>query len=388
MSGRRRRSGLRLLALLFLVSTFALCFLAALVCSLLNTNLVASFTDLLLRRRTALAQESEALSLWMAPPIKPRLTVYVFNVTNADEVLSAGETPHVQEVGPFVYEALHSKEVSGWAEGQETLRFRSKTHYTFLEAESVSPASSTRAIVPNLLLMTGMLKREVRNTPEYIKRNMVWPILASAGPQQSFLNLTVDQFLWGYEDERACFEDVEDDFSDEEEQAEKNFSKRKYRRPDGRCLFGAFSDRNGTLGPHTEIYTGVSASGTKGALVTVAGKQGLGVWREGSPCDQVQGWREPSAFAPIVTEKEDTFQLFVGIMCRSISMQRERDLVRDGVLVRRFVADHSSLNFSSGHGCYEQNPDLLPPGVMDMANCCEGAPIGVSMPHFLHADSW
>jgi len=42
--------------------------------------------------------------LWSNPPLTPRLKVYIFNVTNPDEIL-AGAMPRVSEVGPYVYSA-------------------------------------------------------------------------------------------------------------------------------------------------------------------------------------------------------------------------------------------------------------------------------------------
>ena len=43
---------------------------------------------------------------WFTPPIVPLLKVYVFNITNKDEVLE-GADPITEELGPYVYSATH-----------------------------------------------------------------------------------------------------------------------------------------------------------------------------------------------------------------------------------------------------------------------------------------
>ena len=123
-------------------------------------------------------------------------------------------------------------------------------------------------VVPNLLVLGGMLKNEVKPQADFIKKSIVWPILTSTGRKTPFITLTVQEFLWGYEDELAClnsdknddfFED--DDFFGEEEEkveeekafgAEKNFR----RESDGKCIFGALRGRNDTYESAVTMLTG------------------------------------------------------------------------------------------------------------------------------------
>ena len=46
---------------------------------------------------------SKVTNSWIAPPVKPLLKIYYFNVTNPAAFLE-GEVPEVEEVGPYVYE--------------------------------------------------------------------------------------------------------------------------------------------------------------------------------------------------------------------------------------------------------------------------------------------
>ena len=58
---------------------------------------------------------------------------------------------------------------------------------------------SDTILVPNMILMSGMLKSEVKELGTFLKQNVVWNMLQSTGRQSPILKLTVNEFLWGYE---------------------------------------------------------------------------------------------------------------------------------------------------------------------------------------------
>ena len=51
------------------------------------------------------------LSAWLNPPIEPLLKLYVFNITNPQEVLE-GADPRTQELGPYVYRSSLERQIS------------------------------------------------------------------------------------------------------------------------------------------------------------------------------------------------------------------------------------------------------------------------------------
>ncbi|KAG8226372.1 hypothetical protein J437_LFUL007730, partial [Ladona fulva] len=46
---------------------------------------------------------SHTFEWWRRPPVTPVMSIYIYNVTNADEFLNDGVKPVLQELGPFVY---------------------------------------------------------------------------------------------------------------------------------------------------------------------------------------------------------------------------------------------------------------------------------------------
>lgn len=55
------------------------------------------------QQKSALYPNSEIRELWSDLPIPIDFKIYIFNITNAEDI-EKGAYPHVKEVGPFFYE--------------------------------------------------------------------------------------------------------------------------------------------------------------------------------------------------------------------------------------------------------------------------------------------
>jgi hypothetical protein len=55
-------------------------------------------------QKIVLRNGSETFGWWRKPPVEPHISVYVYNVTNAEEFLFEGKKPKLDELGPYVYE--------------------------------------------------------------------------------------------------------------------------------------------------------------------------------------------------------------------------------------------------------------------------------------------
>ena len=127
----------------------------------------------------------------------------------------------------------------------------------------------------------------------------------------NFLQLSVSEFIWGYEDELACldsnpgeseyydeeyndpfsaFEDFEESKSDDEDKLESRSStKPNFRRPDGKCVLGALVERNGKWEPPIKMLTGNTGLQDKGRILEISGSSNFNVWNKNSFCDKVSG---------------------------------------------------------------------------------------------------
>lgn len=86
--------------------------------------------EILLNREIALRDGGRTFNWWREPPVSPRLSVYIYNVTNADEFLNVGEKPALEELGPYVYVQQWEKVEVKFNEN-DTVSYKVKKQFTF-----------------------------------------------------------------------------------------------------------------------------------------------------------------------------------------------------------------------------------------------------------------
>lgn len=79
---------------------FSLCLL---ILGVLVTFGFAAIVNLIIDSQVVLRKGGQSFGWWSKPPVTPRIQVYVYNVTNADEFLNNGSKPILDELGPYVY---------------------------------------------------------------------------------------------------------------------------------------------------------------------------------------------------------------------------------------------------------------------------------------------
>ena len=252
--------------------------------------------------------------------------------------------------------------------------------------------------------------------------------------------------LWGYNDELPCFtksrpnecgedeeeldlfdsdsDDSDDDWEDDWKRRKREvrgrqkrsveesqdlrtldhdkITKEKAAFVDCKCEWGLFRDRNVTLRKPVTINHGMSDLSKKGWVSKFDGSPVLNWWKAGSECDQVGGQDGGTLYPG--TQRTDTIQMFISLMCRKINLQYEKDTDHLGLQSYRFVAPPNALGShddpdtekrNSANACYclaEENFECFKSGVLNLAPCKrtdalpQGAPIAVSFPHFYQAD--
>ena len=396
--------------------------LGGLAATLLCLPLIRTGVHDFMQHQFSLAPGTLFTSVWTDVPMTPKIEVWVFNVTNHEAYLAGREEKlSVVEIGPFVYHALQTKDIKGYSEDSEEITFKSMTSYSFLPEESVADEHQIRIIVPNIVLFAGMSRPDVAVLSNW-EKEIAWNnVYSQEGRRDAFLELTVSEFLFGYEDELACLEgdaaaeDADSDgdwgfgddgggddwgFSDDSAQEEESAAptverrvrpKQNYRRPDGRCLVGALERMNATWDETITMRTGKGDLRQKGRLVSVEGLPQLDLWEEGSSCDVMAGDRDATAL-PALSPERRSMDLYLDILCRTVHLvedaENEVDYYGGKVEARMFEADKDSFNDTANGGCYEQSQYGLKEGAVVISRCQEGAPVAFTFPHFMYADPW
>jgi len=401
-----------------------------------------SILAVLIQKSMPLSPASSSLASWLVPPVDAQMTVYVFNLTNPDQVLQGGK-PVLQEVGPFVYEAVTVKDSLNPQTNQSdfkynkdgsTITYRPRKFYYLI---SGSP-DTTFVTVPNIPFLTGL--SGVRDS---LLKDLATKVVLNTGHGQPFINVSVSGLLWGYKDELPCFNlkrpdscpppageiDIfkgdagwdEEEWDDVNSMREKrsiveeipshedlrflNFSlleKEKGGFVDCKCEWGLFRDRNVTLRKPITVHHGMAELSKKGLVEQFNNEVNFGWWQEGSSCDQVGGQDGPT-FAPELNMIQE-MEVFISIMCRKLSLKYEKHTKHSGIMSYRFVPPVNSLGSHSdtdpqrrnlANSCYcmqDQGFSCLKSGVFNLEPCKaspelpRGAPIALSYPHFYQAD--
>lgn len=79
---------------------FSLCLI---ILGVLVTLGFSAIVNLIIDSQVVLREGGRSYGWWSKPPVEPRIKVYVYNVTNADEFLNNGSKPILEELGPYVY---------------------------------------------------------------------------------------------------------------------------------------------------------------------------------------------------------------------------------------------------------------------------------------------
>lgn len=88
----------------FFFSGFVIAFsLCLLILGVLVTFGFTAIVNRVIDSQVALKQGGQSYGWWSKPPVEPKIRVYVYNVTNADEFLNNGSKPILEELGPYVY---------------------------------------------------------------------------------------------------------------------------------------------------------------------------------------------------------------------------------------------------------------------------------------------
>lgn len=259
--------------------------------------------------------------------------------------------------------------------------------------------------VLNMVMLTAFNK--ARNSPNFVKSNVLLPLLKSLGRPEPIFTETVGGFLFGYQDDLACLghamtnnndedsdiiNDSTDDGWDNWDDDENTLFRRKrsipnYKDSSGKCTWGVLKDLNNTEHETVRIMTGKTNFRSKGEIVDIDGKTSFGAWKASSSCDQISGSVEPSSLPAGLAER---FSMMLPVMCRTVEMVAVEEFTIQDIPVTRYEAAKDSLEQDSCYCPDTTNSSLcLPSGYLNLESCYPhiSPPLAVSFPHGLHSPS-
>ncbi|PNI82876.1 SCARB2 isoform 16, partial [Pan troglodytes] len=373
--------------------------------TLLVARVFQKAVDQSIEKKIVLRNGTEAFDSWEKPPLPVYTQFYFFNVTNPEEILR-GETPRVEEVGPYTYRELRNKANIQFGDNGTTISAVSNKAYVFERDQSVGDPKIDLIRTLNIPVLTGscsVAQAGVQSVApsQLTEASTSWApgILlcrpgtpgvnhcAWAGPtviewsqvrflreiieamlkayqQKLFVTHTVDELLWGYKDEILSLIHVF--------------------RPDISPYFGLFYEKNGTNDGDYVFLTGEDSYLNFTKIVEWNGKTSLDWWIT-DKCNMING-TDGDSFHPLIT-KDEVLYVFPSDFCRSVYITfSDYESVQGLPAFRYKVPAEILANTSDNAGFCIPEGNCLGSGVLNVSICKNGAPIIMSFPHFYQAD--
>lgn len=323
----------------------------------------ATIYSTILTGELTLTPKSTNHELWKETPIPMFLKLYMFNLTNPEAFTEPdGTKPNFQEMGPYVFREIDTKEDQVWNDNG-TITYKRKRSWTFDESLSKGKLSDN---VTNLNPITASVVYALKGRSKFL-RDVVDRAMEILG-QKLVITKTVNELLFeGFEDQMLRI-------------AKKiNFTKIPWNK------FGWFYDRNGNkdydgtfnmlTGETTLLELGELTGWTPdGNLVPYPGE-----------CGKVKG-TNGDLWPPLPDNKTITF--FVSDICTYLTLVYDNTTVHKGLSGVRYISDELMLDNGQKvpwRKCYCTD-QCIPSGALDISRCKWNAPAFISMPHFYLAD--
>lgn len=316
-----------------------------------------------LKKEIVLVEGSRVFESWKTPPPPVYMEFFFFNVTNVDEFLKGEAKPVVKQVGPYTYREYRYKDNVSMVDGDLKVSAYNTKSFVFLREKSVGDPSMDSITTVNIPAWAVMTKLK----GNFWKANLV-SIWMNSFRTGLFTTRTVDELLWGYEDQLL--------------------TRISSSNPEVEKVFGLMYKKNGSNDGEFVYHTGRQNYLDYGRVITWKGQSKLDFWTS-NQSNSING-SDGSAFHPLLT-KDERLYIFTPDLCRSIYMEFEKDVEVKGIPAYRFTPPRSVL------ASKEENPanegfcvspqECLGTGLLKVSPCRKGAPVVASFPHFHLADS-
>ncbi|KAM6339474.1 scavenger receptor class B member 1 isoform 2-T12 [Alca torda] len=301
---------------------------------------------------------SMSFSMWKDIPVPFYMSVYIFEVLNPKETLQ-GAKPVLNQRGPYVYREFRYKTNITFHDN-DTVSFL-EYRQLFFQPDMSNGSEEEYIVVPNILMMGAAVMME--NLPNFVKLLLSG---ALAGlKQEAFMNRTVGEILWGYEDPLL----------DTINTIVPGLMPFKGK-------FGLFVEFNNSNSGLFTVYTGRKNISRAHMVDSWNGLKKVNYWRS-RECNMING-TTGEMWPPFMSPT--SLEFYSPDACRSMTLVYEQSRRCGGVPTYRFVAPKTL--FANGTD-YPPNEGFCPcmqSGIQNISTCRLKAPMFISHPHFYNAD--
>ncbi|XP_006812455.1 platelet glycoprotein 4-like [Saccoglossus kowalevskii] len=305
---------------------------------------------------------------WKKPSDPIYMQYWLWDLQNEYEFRN-GDQPAVLERGPYTYREYQTKHNITW-NANGTVSYRNVRQYVFIPEMSVGLENDTvKTINIPLVTIASMLK----NMPSLIETlgEYIVDVLALADKETLIKTLSVKDILWGYTDPifKLIYEVTGTSFVPS---------------PD----FGLFLGQNDTDDGEFTVYTGKLDINMLNIIDRWKGEDHLSWWSD-MYANMING--TDATLNPPFSNPSVMHYVFQSLVCRSLHGAFIGQKTVQNIAVDRFVSPAYEFANPVDHPdnagfCTPDVKHCLPSGFLNVSNCQQGAPIALSLPHYLYAD--
>ncbi|CRL06919.1 CLUMA_CG019584, isoform A [Clunio marinus] len=397
---------------------------------------VPPIVDQRVTENVQLVEGTEQYERWVEVPQPLDFKVYIFNVTNVDEI-QRGMIPKLEEIGPFVYSQSRKKHNIRFSRSLDRVSYYSQMSFTFNKEKSGYLTEDMDITVLNMHMNTILqiidkegrqiisnMTRGVERTIDHIPVvNVVKKMLDRYTPLQSILQTVENEtpfFMPVINDQlhtifgptnsffvkttprKFLFDGVEfcrDPVGVAQlvcQMVEDRKSATITKTPDNHALrFSMFNHKNVTHDGLYEVNTGIRRLERLMRIERWNNARVLPHWKadkNGAPttCQFING-TDGTAVAPF-RQANDNLYIFSSDICRSVQVFYDEEINYNGIRGFRYSIRNNFLNempdcfcIDKIKGALTENSGCLYPGALDLTDCLD-APVVATLPHFLNAD--
>ncbi|KAL7302061.1 hypothetical protein TKK_0005294 [Trichogramma kaykai] len=335
----------------------------------------------MIHKQIALKEGGPTRALWSKFPFALEFRVYLFNVTNPEEIKN-GAKPILNQVGPYFFEEWQEKVNLEDREEDDTVEYAIKNKWIFVPEMSEGLTGEEELMLPHVFILV-MVMGTVRDKPaalpvvnkavNSIFKNPSNVFVKVKAMDLMFNGLPIDCRVSDFPGSAVCAE--------LKKQAE--LGNLQIEGPD-QYRFSLLGAKNDTpAAKRVRVLRGIKKLNDVGVVVGFDGRSNISTWDDDF-CDRFNG-TDGTIFHPWLYENEDVVS-FAPDLCRSLSTTFQQHTSVAGLKTNRYVAFLGDPQQSPEQRCYCPAPDkCLKAGVMDLHKCL-GAPMVASHPHFYLGD--
>ncbi|TST22530.1 Platelet glycoprotein 4 [Bagarius yarrelli] len=298
------------------------------------------------RKEAVLEEGTTAYENWISAGAPVYRQFWLFDVQNPLDVLKNGSIPELQQRGPYTYRTRYIPK-------ENVTFYQNHTASFMLPSGAIFEPSISAGAEEDMVTSLNIAVAGVYN----LLNHKVAEMMINMSNSSLFQTRTVKELLWGYRD------------------------------PMLKAQLGVFYPYNGTYDGPYNVFTGKDDISKVSTIDSWNHMQTLSYWND-TYCDMING-TDGSSFSPFLKKKAPLY-FFSSDICRSVSAEFEGSQDLKGITVYRYMLPENTFASpidNPDNRCYcvnnETTRNCSVAGVLDV-KACKGAPVLISLPHFLH----